>query len=168
MRFSIAVATGSGKVGNMGTPSMRKFTMLGNCVSWVYALERYNRHCAKCGVLCDVNVANEAVAFFARKLDVVLFPKLKATAIVVSELSKKDVCDEEWMYQLEGQADPHANWNAFASSVFSGDFVTASGRRDAAVKDRTLQGRFVNDWSYEKLSRAVDEQTFTPTTITFH
>ena len=71
-----SVVTGEGRVGNMGTSVMRRFSFLSPIISWAYALERYCRE-REFGVLTDhVVYAEVETSFVLKVVEGVTFRKL--------------------------------------------------------------------------------------------
>eukprot|EP00755_Sulcionema_specki_P026800 Sspe_Gene.16230::Locus_5717_Transcript_1_1_Confidence_1.000_Length_2938::g.16230::m.16230 len=126
MTVSVALTCGRCRVGNMGTSTMRKFTFLGAIVPWTYALERY---CARNEFtnVADKEISDAAVGSFAvRHLGAVSYTKHTSRLVRVSEVVHPiSVCDEEWMYQLEGKASVYADWNALIESIVRSNWEDA-------------------------------------------
>ena len=120
-----SVVTGEGRVGNMGTSVMRRFSFLSPTISWAYALERYCRE-REFGVLTDQTVRSEVVAcFLFRLVEGATFRKLPRKLSLYELVSALDPAHAgEWMYQLEEaeKRDPHMKWNNWAALIISGQF----------------------------------------------
>ena len=120
-----SVVTGEGRVGNMGTSVMRRFSFLSPTISWAYALERYCRE-REFGVLTDQFVYAEVeTSFVLRIVDGVTFRKLPKPLCLYHVLHAHDETKtDEWMYQLEEAAkkDPMKQWNDVATLIFRGLF----------------------------------------------
>eukprot|EP01063_Lacrimia_lanifica_P036260 TRINITY_DN7143_c0_g2_i1.p1 TRINITY_DN7143_c0_g2~~TRINITY_DN7143_c0_g2_i1.p1 ORF type:complete len:1631 (+),score=522.04 TRINITY_DN7143_c0_g2_i1:664-4893(+) len=158
-----AVVSGEGRVGNCGSQAMKKFTFVTSALPWGHALERVGA-AEGVSVLADRYVYDEAAMHFhVRVLFEASYPKRSGKHIACAEvLSPRDVGDDEWMYQIEGQQadDPFASWNNYAAAVFSGDWATAK-----ALKDQVTGG--VAPWQ-EQLAEAVDAGTYVPMALKYH
>ena len=125
---SSAVVSGDARVGNMGCDVMRKYTFVSPVLSWGYALERYARSLS-CAVLTDHFIVSDVASeFVVRTVGQVVFEKRLADGkpLTISRVLQRREAggNEEWMYALEemAAADPQADWNKFATAVFSGNW----------------------------------------------
>ena len=127
--LSWACVSGESKVGSLGCAGMKKMTVLSPQVSWLLALERYNRKRSQRGMV-DHFLAKDVQAMFVLKCtDAAAFPKRTArTDIKVFEVAEAmSVTDEEWMYQLETavSSSPFVCWNRIFDLVFKKSFDEA-------------------------------------------
>ena len=161
-RISYGCTTGDARVGNMGCNGMKKVSILGQCMSWVVVLERWNKKHNLSGVI-DRAVSREVEGqVVLRCAGAVLFAKLSDTAQVVYAV--EGLCsagNEEWMYQLESAANnPHALWNDAFVHIIKQDFGQASALLDGVAADQRGQ--------YEQLIRYVQEKAYVPEVVDMH
>ena len=171
IRLSAAVATGAGKVGNLGTNTMRRFTCLGSLPGWVQALERYNSACVSVAAVTDNATRRETLGLFLfRAVGMVSFEKRREGAPVsVYEVCAKNTgaTEEEWMYQLEDTgSDPWSAWNRMTEALFDGRYSDA----DVLLSDAIQSGgdTLGKDKSRTALIEAVRRGSFVPTKIEYH
>eukprot|EP01064_Diplonema_japonicum_P033791 TRINITY_DN6761_c0_g1_i3.p1 TRINITY_DN6761_c0_g1~~TRINITY_DN6761_c0_g1_i3.p1 ORF type:complete len:862 (+),score=233.78 TRINITY_DN6761_c0_g1_i3:101-2587(+) len=129
-RFSIGIASGQVRCGNMGCDGMKKFTFVGSLASWVHIVERVARM-QGADIAVD-NTTHEEVTnvAFTRPLLHLSFPKHSDKTLLVHEaLGEKEVKEEEWMYQMaEGDAnDPHTKYAASYKLFMDGN-VEGAGK----------------------------------------
>ena len=126
--ISFACATGDARVGHMGCAGMKKITVTSSVVSWVIALERYNRKMDCSGLYDSFIVKGEnAVHFSVKCVDALLFTKRSSKNIQVFEImGDLKVAEEEWMYQLENTSGiPFAIWNETMTLLIDGKYRDA-------------------------------------------
>ena len=127
LNSSISCVSGEGRLGNMGTEMMKKFTFMSPVITWGFALERYCRTW-DLTFLVDSYVYEDCKQHFKVKLiDEILFPKrLRSRALKVAEIpGKKEVGDsDEWMYELEAgeRSDYFKVWNEWVTAIFAENF----------------------------------------------
>eukprot|EP01060_Flectonema_neradi_P013421 TRINITY_DN20181_c0_g1_i1.p1 TRINITY_DN20181_c0_g1~~TRINITY_DN20181_c0_g1_i1.p1 ORF type:complete len:859 (+),score=157.18 TRINITY_DN20181_c0_g1_i1:73-2577(+) len=107
---STAVAGGTVKAGNMGCDGLKKYTMVGPVLPLAFILERLNK-VFQTSLLIDSTTESEAQRIYYTKLEDQLEYK-KASRHnnkirVHSIISKKQMEEAEWMYQIEGAESRH-------------------------------------------------------------
>ena len=122
-----AVASGDGRVGNMGTEVMRRFSFMSPTISWSYALERFACSRELC-IVIDSMVQREVEHLcIVRLVDAIIFPKVSDKQIVVYDAVKaKDLGGgDEWMYELKHgeENDPMRLWNDCALKIINQDYT---------------------------------------------
>ena len=126
--ISFACATGDARVGHMGCAGMKKITVTSSVVSWVIAMERYNRKMDYSGLYDSFIVKGEiAVHFSVKCVDALLFTKRSSKNVQVFEImGDLKVAEEEWMYQLENTSGiPFAIWNETMTLLIDGKYADA-------------------------------------------
>ena len=125
--ITASIVSGDGRVGNMGTDMMKRYSFMSTVVPWGYALERYCR--AKgLSIIADSYVYEDAKQHYKVKiLDEIEFTKRqKAKPIRVAELPGKRDGDGggEWMYELEAneRSDLYRSWNEWVLCIFAGKY----------------------------------------------
>ena len=98
--LSCAVASGSARVGNIGTMTSRRFTVISDDVMWVQLLETLNKTLTlKCTL--DNKMREKVGSVFELELiHKCIHPKSNAR-MIWNIVHKKESKNEEWMYQLE-------------------------------------------------------------------
>ena len=161
MKTSSAVSTGNARVGNMGSKSMRRYTIISPIMGWCADLERLSRT-ETARPYVDAKCYDDIRADFVVKVvALVSYPKLGHRPVRIAELveaKRKVVASEEWMYMMtkERASDPFEAWEAFVSAVFSGKWETASSLKaeaEAAEGPTSV---------YLKLEDCVAEKKYTP------
>ena len=130
LKMSSAVAAGDGRVGNMGTMVMRRFSFMSSVPAWCIALERYARKFDLSQMMCNSVFEEAQYSYCVRIVDEILFPKRLHTAIRVFEVKKKKgAAGDEWMYELQQGAkkDVWAAWNKWAAGIIDGTAKVCSG-----------------------------------------
>ena len=162
-RISYGCTSGEARVGNMGCNGMKKVSILGQCMSWVVVLERWNKKHNLPGVI-DRAVSREVEGHaMVRCAGAVLFEKLSEKAQVVYAV--KGLCageeNEEWMYQLESAVNnPHALWNDAFEHIIKQDFEQASTLLDSVAADKRD--------AYEQLLGYVEAKAYEPYVALLH
>ena len=163
--LTCAIVTGACKVGNLGVTGMKKFTVIGSIVSWLYALERYGSAHGFSPV-ADNDVFDATLGQMSCMLVAAVdYPKreLSGTRIFVIA-SVLDSAEDEWMYQLaEREAgDVNRKWNKFVTHIVRNNW-------DAVPADYSIeQHQHVPESVLKKVKEAVMEKHYTPETITYH
>ena len=114
--LSCAVASGSARVGNIGTMTSRRFTVISDDVMWVQLLETLNKTLSlKCTL--DHKMREKVGSVFDLELiHKCVHPKANAgSRMIWNILHKKESKNEEWMYQLEADRNE------------GGDLITQNG-----------------------------------------
>ena len=161
-RISYGCTSGEARVGNMGCNGMKKVSILGQCMSWVVVLERWNKKHNLPGVI-DRAVSREVEGHaMVQCAGALLYIKASERAQVVYAV--KGLCsegNEEWMYQLESAANnPHALWNDAFEHIIKQDFEQASTLLDGVAADQRD--------AYEQLIRYVQKKTYEPEVVDMH
>eukprot|EP01061_Rhynchopus_euleeides_P024932 TRINITY_DN4017_c0_g2_i1.p1 TRINITY_DN4017_c0_g2~~TRINITY_DN4017_c0_g2_i1.p1 ORF type:complete len:1617 (+),score=457.87 TRINITY_DN4017_c0_g2_i1:47-4897(+) len=165
--ISSAAVSGEGRVGNMGTEIMKRFTMMSSVVTWGFALERYTRS-RDLSIVVDSYVYEDVMPHFKIKVvDEIEFTKRsRSRPIKVAEMPGKregNECDE-WMYELEAseRTDLYRAWNDWACSIFESDFETSTKFFENAKRiDSTST-------VYKSLYHSFSTRSFSPTQLLFH
>ena len=116
LKLTLGVTGGVVQAGHIGTGSMKRYSCLGPCVSWAFALERYARW-RGLRVVTDISITDSCPNLFDfRHHSIVRSPKstVPEAPLIVIELRKGcDVAHKEWMYQLEESAlrSGYGGWN---------------------------------------------------------
>ena len=160
--ISYGCTTGEARVGNMGCNGMKKVSILSQSMSWVVALERWNRMNDLPGVI-DRNLSRETEGqVVLRCAGAVLYEKFSEKAQTV--FAVKGLCsseNEEWMYQLESASNnPHALWNEVFEHIIRQDFEKASSLLDSVAQDQRTP--------YEELMGYVRQKEFTPYVVVMY
>ena len=126
LELSGSCVSGEGRVGNIGTQSMKRFALLSPTVTVGFALERFAKEYGL-GITIDSNVQVEGGHWYSLKLvDSYIFPKLCEKPLRIYQLIGKKVEQEvdEWMYQLAAgeKSDKMLSWNTWVAAVIDGDF----------------------------------------------
>eukprot|EP01061_Rhynchopus_euleeides_P042877 TRINITY_DN747_c0_g1_i3.p1 TRINITY_DN747_c0_g1~~TRINITY_DN747_c0_g1_i3.p1 ORF type:complete len:845 (+),score=260.79 TRINITY_DN747_c0_g1_i3:117-2537(+) len=124
-KLSCAVTSGNARVGNTGTKTMRRFSIMSPLVPWVVELEAFNK---MRGYLCttdDQTAARLENSFVYRVVDAMASHKRKVVAPVVQLVERVVVRAAEWMYEIE-QAE--------------------QGGRDGAVINNFVRSVVKEDW----------------------
>ena len=161
-RISYGCTSGEARVGNMGCNGMKKVSILGQCMSWVVVLERWNKKEKLTGVIDRAVSCEVEGQVVLRCAGAVLFEKLSEKAQVVYAVKGLcSVANEEWMYQLESAANnPHALWNEVFEHIIKQDFEQASTLLDGVAADKRD--------AYEQLIRYVQNKTYVPEVVIMH
>eukprot|EP01062_Namystynia_karyoxenos_P029079 TRINITY_DN21915_c0_g1_i1.p1 TRINITY_DN21915_c0_g1~~TRINITY_DN21915_c0_g1_i1.p1 ORF type:complete len:1001 (+),score=135.69 TRINITY_DN21915_c0_g1_i1:83-3004(+) len=119
----IGSVSGEVRCGNAGCPGMMRFTLFGKSLSWGWALQRYAQSLPQdgIGIYCDRWLAAEVEQCYElRTAALVKYPKRTEDVLVVSQLMlKRQVSENEWMYQLAEGADTdrYRVWNDVFGAV---------------------------------------------------
>eukprot|EP01065_Artemidia_motanka_P004988 TRINITY_DN1236_c4_g1_i1.p1 TRINITY_DN1236_c4_g1~~TRINITY_DN1236_c4_g1_i1.p1 ORF type:complete len:2217 (+),score=455.34 TRINITY_DN1236_c4_g1_i1:651-6653(+) len=160
LEISGGAASETASFGNFGCAGMKKFTVFGTVVPFVFAIERLSRDMGTM-LLTDKRIASAASgSFLMRIVDVVVLPKHSLKNSEITEfLEPVQASEDEWMYQLqEAQNNPCSAWNCWAAAVLSQDWAKAAEvsledcrlpsvsiveRFQAAAKEQQMQPRFL-------------------------
>ena len=130
MELSYACATGDARVGHMGCAGMKKITVTSSVVSWVIAMERYNRKMGYSGLIDQFIARGETAIHLTTKcVGALSFVKRSARgAIMIFEVIEEcKVAEEEWMYQLEtAENKPFTVWNEAFAELVNGKYPEAA------------------------------------------
>lgn len=166
-KVSMGGATGPATCGNMGCIGLKKFSTLGVCVTFAFALERFGRSLKAGGVVIENGVAEDAAnGFYIRKLSSLDFPKRSPKPQMASEVMEaKKVGEDEWMYQLEEGAasDPWVAWNSCVMALVAEDWDAATAAM-AQVQEKFPGGGGPQLW----LADMVEQKQKASTKIVFH
>eukprot|EP01061_Rhynchopus_euleeides_P042878 TRINITY_DN747_c0_g1_i4.p1 TRINITY_DN747_c0_g1~~TRINITY_DN747_c0_g1_i4.p1 ORF type:complete len:852 (+),score=255.28 TRINITY_DN747_c0_g1_i4:117-2558(+) len=124
-KLSCAIVAGRARVGNTGTKTVRRFSIMSPLVPWVVELEAFNK---MRGYLCttdDQTAARLENSFVYRVVDAMASHKRKVVAPVVQLVERVVVRAAEWMYEIE-QAE--------------------QGGRDGAVINNFVRSVVKEDW----------------------
>eukprot|EP01061_Rhynchopus_euleeides_P025186 TRINITY_DN40655_c0_g1_i1.p1 TRINITY_DN40655_c0_g1~~TRINITY_DN40655_c0_g1_i1.p1 ORF type:complete len:362 (+),score=140.45 TRINITY_DN40655_c0_g1_i1:58-1086(+) len=165
LSLSAAAVSGDGRVGNMGTSSMRRYSLMSPVITWGYALERFCSADKGLNIMMDHIVCGDAdQAFSVRLTDAIAFPKLKVQVLRVFELvSRKRVGEtDEWMYELrQAEAnDPMLRWNAAAVKVVNNNFDDPDEMKEVLSQ--------CDEKSTLRIREAFTARRFEPFHIPFH
>ena len=120
--MSFGAACGKAKVGNMGTKTMRRFTVLSDCLPWVSQLEAFNKT-RKLTCTTDVKLMERCKGFPHTVVDAVVHPKSGKPVILCNVTGMPTSTNEEWMYALEHtETSAEAQANEFMIAIVNGDF----------------------------------------------
>ena len=159
---SYGCTTGDARVGNMGCTGMKKVTILAQRMSWVVALERWNRVLSTKG-LVDGMLAREISAEVQLKcVGAMMFAKVckKAVACYAVEGLREQV-NQEWMYQIDTQKNaPETMWNDAYTAIIGGDYANAQSILQGVPQNATADFQLLIDF--------VRTQSFTPENVTLH
>ena len=136
-KISYGCVTGEARVGNMGCNGMKKVSILGQCMSWVVVLERWNKKRNLPGVIDRILSREVEGQVLVRCEGAVLYEKHSEKAEPVYAV--KGLCsseNEEWMYQLESANNPDALWNEVFEHIIKQDFEKASSLLDSVAQDQ--------------------------------
>ena len=120
--MSFGAACGKAKVGNMGTKTMRRFTVLSDCLPWVSQLEAFNKS-RKLTCTTEVKLMERCKGFAYTIVDAVVHPKSGKPVILCNVTEMPTSTNEEWMYALEQtETSAEAQMNEFMVAIMNGDF----------------------------------------------
>ena len=120
--MSFGAACGKAKVGNMGTKTMRRFTVLSDCLPWVSQLEAFNKT-RKLTCTTEVKLMERCKGFTYTIVDAVVHPKSGNPVILCNVTGMPTSTNEEWMYALEQtETSAEAQMNEFMVAIMNGDF----------------------------------------------
>ena len=120
--MSFGAACGKAKVGNMGTKTMRRFTVLSDCLPWVSQLEAFNKS-RKLTCTTEVKLMERCKGFAYTIVDAVVHPKSGKPVILCNVTGMPTSTNEEWMYELEHtETSAEAQVNEFMVAIMNGDF----------------------------------------------
>ena len=159
-KLSYGCATGEARVGNMGCNGMKKVSILGQCMSWVVVLERWNKERNLPGVIDRILSREVEGQVMVRCEGAVLYVKHSEKAEPVYAV--KGLCsstNEEWMYQLES-SNPDALWNEVFEHIIKQDFEKASSLLDGVAEDQRSK--------YEELAGYVGQKAYVPLVVVMH
>ena len=159
-KISYGCATGEARVGNMGCNGMKKVSILGQCMSWVVVLERWNKKRNLPGVIDRILSREVEGQVLVRCEGAVLYEKHSEKAEPVYAV--KGLCsseNEEWMYQLEA-SNPDALWNEVFEHIIKQDFEKASSLLDSVAQDQRTP--------YEELMGYVEQKAYAPYVVVMH
>eukprot|EP01062_Namystynia_karyoxenos_P049383 TRINITY_DN3781_c0_g2_i2.p1 TRINITY_DN3781_c0_g2~~TRINITY_DN3781_c0_g2_i2.p1 ORF type:complete len:1012 (+),score=246.06 TRINITY_DN3781_c0_g2_i2:98-3037(+) len=150
----IGTATGEVRCGNVGCSGMMRFTLFGKALSWGWALQRFAQSLTDQGgthIFCDHWLAAELThSFQLRTVALVKFPKRFDDTIVLSQMmAKREVSEDEWMYQLEegAKADPYTAWNDAVTSAKNEKLDEVKQHVEAVLQaNPSLQGTHAQRW----------------------
>ena len=120
--MSFGAACGKAKVGNMGTDTMRRFTVISDCLPWVSQLEAFNKS-RKLTCTTDVKLMERCKGFPHTVVDAVVHPKSGKPVILCNVTGMPTSTNEEWMYAFERiETSAEAQANLFMIAIMNGDF----------------------------------------------
>ena len=141
--ISIGVASGVALCGDMGSASMRKYTILGDVSSLVQCCERL---CAawQTSIICDDLTKEESQYQFNFKLmDQMHFSKRTPSLVRVYQLV--GILSTEWLLTREDQnKNPWAGYNNAVSCMLSGEYSKAR-QAVSNAKSSEVNPRFLSD-----------------------
>eukprot|EP01059_Diplonema_ambulator_P012533 TRINITY_DN2288_c0_g1_i1.p1 TRINITY_DN2288_c0_g1~~TRINITY_DN2288_c0_g1_i1.p1 ORF type:complete len:871 (+),score=113.79 TRINITY_DN2288_c0_g1_i1:60-2615(+) len=176
LKLTAGVVSGQVLLGNVGCDGMKKFSMFGNRVTTVYALERYSRHVNATSAVANSAFKEAETTFYFRVLDNVLFTKANPLPTPVYELCQQcpmSGTENEWMYQVQDGAasDPWHPWNlAFQYLMVSQPDFTSAERLIDSISKIPTDERYLKqqDTPRNKLVNAIRAREYSPVTILFH
>eukprot|EP01063_Lacrimia_lanifica_P031584 TRINITY_DN5243_c1_g1_i2.p1 TRINITY_DN5243_c1_g1~~TRINITY_DN5243_c1_g1_i2.p1 ORF type:complete len:838 (+),score=271.97 TRINITY_DN5243_c1_g1_i2:32-2515(+) len=137
---SAGVASGSAKVGNLGSRTMRKYSFISALVPFVHALERHARNLGVAVLCCTETHRELQHSYHTLCAGHLLLQKYHPTAVCVFWVTSLRARGKhaEWMYELSSTAenDPHKDWNALMGAVLTGSWSEAAALRDS-IQDRS-------------------------------
>ena len=148
-------------------------------MSWVIALERYNRKMDYSG-LYDISIVKGEISvhFSVKCVDALLFTKHSHDALQVFEImDEQQVAEEEWMYQLERTLrKPFTLWNETYAALEKGEYTEAAALFAKVPSDIDPVCHCAQLFShshhipqlYEKLKAIVESEIFVPTVVDMH
>eukprot|EP01060_Flectonema_neradi_P013648 TRINITY_DN20380_c0_g1_i1.p1 TRINITY_DN20380_c0_g1~~TRINITY_DN20380_c0_g1_i1.p1 ORF type:complete len:1850 (+),score=274.18 TRINITY_DN20380_c0_g1_i1:188-5737(+) len=140
---SIGIASGIALCGDMGSASMRKYTILGDVSSLVQSCERL---CAawQVSVVCDDFTKEESQYQFNYKLlDQMHYSKRTPSLVRVYQLM--GMSSSEWMLSREDQSkNPWSGYNIAVNCMLNGEYGKAKEAVKAATPDES-QPRYLLD-----------------------
>eukprot|EP01061_Rhynchopus_euleeides_P047356 TRINITY_DN9468_c0_g1_i2.p1 TRINITY_DN9468_c0_g1~~TRINITY_DN9468_c0_g1_i2.p1 ORF type:complete len:349 (+),score=47.34 TRINITY_DN9468_c0_g1_i2:32-1048(+) len=165
LSVSTSAVSGDGRVGNMGTTSMRRYSVMSPVITWGYALERFCCANKNLTIVMDHIVCGDAEqAFSVRLIDAIAFPKMKVQVLRVFELVSRKTAGEtdEWMYELHHAEtnDPMKRWNTAAMKVVNNNFEESDLSKEAMSS--------CDDTSTERIREAYTAKRFEPFRLLFH
>ena len=98
--FSCALASGSAKVGNVGTATVRRFSILSPLVPWLSVLETYCK-VNMLGCVTDEPTSNRITKIVVRVTNAIVKPKQMTVMPVFHLTDRADENVQEWMYELD-------------------------------------------------------------------
>eukprot|EP01061_Rhynchopus_euleeides_P007568 TRINITY_DN1661_c0_g2_i1.p1 TRINITY_DN1661_c0_g2~~TRINITY_DN1661_c0_g2_i1.p1 ORF type:complete len:788 (+),score=164.69 TRINITY_DN1661_c0_g2_i1:77-2365(+) len=125
---SCGVTTGAAKVGNMGTASVRRFSVMSPLVPWVMQLEFYNKIR---GLTCTTDgrtVSRLGIGFVYCVTDALVCHKRQGIFTVVDLRERVAMDEDEWMYQVDSAATAGTEAvNTLALAIISSDWDRVPG-----------------------------------------
>eukprot|EP01063_Lacrimia_lanifica_P009774 TRINITY_DN16655_c0_g1_i1.p1 TRINITY_DN16655_c0_g1~~TRINITY_DN16655_c0_g1_i1.p1 ORF type:complete len:1727 (+),score=273.95 TRINITY_DN16655_c0_g1_i1:34-5214(+) len=118
VEMRVAAANGTGKVGNLGSAAMRKFTHIGPLVGYVWDLERYAMFVGERNLVDEFTLQRGASHF--KLVDAVMHMKRLSRPILVFAVMKVHAEEaNEWMYNMEksARANPWTQWNEWVEGI---------------------------------------------------
>jgi hypothetical protein len=125
---SMGLASGAANVGNIGSPSSRRFCIVGNVYNQAVALERMSRQHAVATLIAHAMAQTIEPDVVVRHVDVLQLPGTPKPTPIATLVVPKDRANEEWLYAGERQqpAAEVAAVNAVFEMYASGDAVRAA------------------------------------------
>eukprot|EP01065_Artemidia_motanka_P044145 TRINITY_DN6239_c0_g1_i2.p1 TRINITY_DN6239_c0_g1~~TRINITY_DN6239_c0_g1_i2.p1 ORF type:complete len:719 (+),score=234.58 TRINITY_DN6239_c0_g1_i2:1316-3472(+) len=167
IHVSVACVTGDARVGNIGCPGMKKFSLMSPVVTWLYALERAGRRLSEVFVVDRWMFQETKNNYLYRAAEYAQYTKRNPKPMLIYSLTgAKSASEDEWMYQLEEgeKNDPNSSWNGFVEAAIAQNWAAALESAEAAK-----QCSGISQATLERFSGAVTQQVeLQPFEVCFH
>eukprot|EP01062_Namystynia_karyoxenos_P012096 TRINITY_DN1433_c0_g1_i1.p1 TRINITY_DN1433_c0_g1~~TRINITY_DN1433_c0_g1_i1.p1 ORF type:complete len:1014 (+),score=211.34 TRINITY_DN1433_c0_g1_i1:100-3042(+) len=166
---TFAAASGEVRCGNLGCPGMMRFTFFSKILSWAYAFQRYAQSVPVLPihgrVFADGTLAEEVGSNYnLRAVALVQYAKKHEAPLLIHQVtSKKQVSEDEWMYQLEegAKSNPWNDWNTAIDYFYQKKETDGFQQLEAFAADtpEILQGDPLLDWWLQRGSAGSHVET---------
>eukprot|EP01061_Rhynchopus_euleeides_P042883 TRINITY_DN747_c0_g2_i7.p1 TRINITY_DN747_c0_g2~~TRINITY_DN747_c0_g2_i7.p1 ORF type:complete len:817 (+),score=196.15 TRINITY_DN747_c0_g2_i7:1275-3725(+) len=161
VRLSCAVVCGRAWVGNTGTQTVRRFSVMTPLVPWVMKLEAFAKWRNYTCVTDDATALRLEHSYACQVVDALVCRRRKAAIPVLHLLGQIDMATAEWMYQLEESEKKNkktTQLNGIACAIMNSQWDTA--------RELAGNGNVVDDLP-EPLAQSLNHEVFTPLQMCF-